>query len=130
MRLALAIAVAPLAPLAAFYLLSLAMDGPAPVVAAEPARVAFLAVPALLLAYPWGWLIGTPPLLWLRRRPVRSWLAFAAAGLAAGAVPAAIGAARSDALSVVAAVLVFGAFGAIFGLAFRTLAGAPRQGRR
>ena len=117
---------APLVPLIAFYALGLAMDGPDPVPGRELKRAAFLAVPGMLLVYPWALAGGLIAVLALRGLRQFSAAAFATAGFLVGAVPGIIGAARSDHLDSVSAVTVFGIGGILVALAWRQLSGYPQ----
>lgn len=123
LRMIFATLAAPLVPLIALYALGLAMDGPDPVAGRELRRTTFLAVPGLLLVYPWALTGGVVAVLTLRSLGQYSVAAFVAAGFLVGAVPGAIGAARSDNLDLVSAVLVFGIGGILVALAWRELSG-------
>lgn len=122
-RLLLAALLAPPAPLVVLYLVSLALDGPAPGSGTEAARVSVLAIPGLLLAYPWAWLGGAPLVWWLRRSGRDGWLGCGLAGLALGGLPA-IALARAISADVAVTVGVYATFGVIAALAYRLLAGA------
>jgi hypothetical protein len=123
LRIFIATLAAPLVPLVAFYALGLAMDGPDPVPGRELKRAAFLAVPGLLLVYPWALASGLVAVLALRGLGQFSAAAFATAGFLMGAVPGVIGAARSDNLDSGSAVIVFGIGGILVALAWRQLSG-------
>jgi len=121
LRIVIATLVAPLVPLLAFYGLGLVMDGPDPVADRELKRIAFLAVPGLLLVYPWALAGGLGVVLVLRRLRKNSLTAFGTGGFLLGAIPGAIGAWRSGAIDPFTAVGVFGVGGLLLALAWRAL---------
>ncbi len=112
-RLLFASVFAPLLPIVIFYLISLIMDGIDPIPGQEFKRVGVMLVPALLLVIPWALIGGGVGLLALTLAGKRSLSAFVAAGFLMGAVPGVVGALRSDALTVLPAVLVFGIGGVL-----------------
>ncbi len=129
-RVVLATLIAPAIPILLIYGLTLIMDGPDPVADNELARVSLLLLPAVLLAYPWSLLGGTVIVIVLRMLGKFSLVGIAIGGLLLGAIPAAIGAARSDSLSMLNAILVFGIAGLSVMLAWYWLSGVRSQGKR
>ncbi|MEM7278227.1 MAG: hypothetical protein AAF385_08885 [Pseudomonadota bacterium] len=129
-RVVLATLIAPAIPILLIYGLTLIMDGPDPVTDNEIARVSLLLLPAVLLAYPWSLLGGAVIVVVLRVLDKFSLGGMAIGGFLLGAIPAAIGAARSDALPMLNAIVVFGLAGLSVMLGWYWLSGFRSQGKR
>lgn len=129
-RVILATLIAPAIPILLIYGLTLIMDGPDPVIDNEIARASLLLLPAVLLAYPWSLIGGTIVVVALRLMGKFSTGGIVVGGFLLGAIPATIGAIRSDDLQLPSAVLVFGLAGLSVMLGWYWLSGFSSQGKR